>query len=540
MSGKDSSIQSRKDAALNDIAESSLDDHSSSLSKETSTTLEEEFDGQLGKVMHRTTSTPSFTHSRSGAIASTHGVDGGRENKEGKLELHQTSSTTAAAHRTAPAPAPTSSHSSANASTHVTDADRGNKDGAVQVHQTTSTTTTMSAQGQLEAYDCLDVFGRHWEVWTDAKTAWCCRHYDRGCLDIETSTSSPPPPAGAQGLEACNTMCTVTGRRSVSAKCWEHMTMMQEASKSRDPDQCARSHGLVVGRCSGCLGCALSTVCPGASATGLRAVGRDPDVASAAAVTTTDRPYDCRPSSAKPEESWPYEKRDWCCQIHGVGCSDKPPTHATFVDCAVRLSGELLGWSSERRQWCCQHHVGHPSCPATTTSTTSSVRLLQDRYECTESDPGAALDWSVERKLWCCGNALQPYEAWPEPQRCWCCASMGGPCPGDPVAAAAALDGGGGDVGAVGLQAVAAGGGAGGGAGIRPGGRLGGMATWTGPSTLAVAATASLGCAAVALLQATPRTGGLRRSEDIDIASRGHYLPVAGQEDASTPWLLAA
>uniref|UniRef100_A0A7S4S2B5 Uncharacterized protein n=1 Tax=Alexandrium monilatum TaxID=311494 RepID=A0A7S4S2B5_9DINO len=164
--------------------------------------------------------------------------------------------------------------------------------------------------------------------------------------------------------------------------------------------------------------------------------------------TTTPAPFDCLAGYAKWKRGWSKRKKEWCCHDQNRGCETTTATLTTTTtdapfDCGT---GYLLwehGWSDSKKDWCCRfRHVG-----CTTVTTTTALR-----FDCSAK----ADTWDGEKRDWCCKfedkgcpitdapRAKAPFNcaagypnwqlSWSDAKKEWCCDKKGLGCPFNCVA----------------------------------------------------------------------------------------------------------
>jgi len=156
---------------------------------------------------------------------------------------------------------------------------------------------------------------------------------------------------------------------------------------------------------------------------------------------STDAPYDCSTDNAHDRTEWSVSRKAWCCEFKLIGCPSLPHLAATTAaapnaenappeyDCTAGALNWKDGWADDKKTWCCNH--GGPGCSggkAATTATTTTP--LYDCY--------SGKDWSVGRKAWCCDktgracpkdvveyDCVEGWEDWERnwltKQKEWCC-----------------------------------------------------------------------------------------------------------------------
>lgn len=172
--------------------------------------------------------------------------------------------------------------------------------------------------------------------------------------------------------------------------------------------------------------------------------------------------FDCAAGYWNWQAAWSWEKKDWCCEQHGVGCpimattSPDPgttqQTTSQTYDCWAGYADSAVGWSVQKKRWCCLH--GGRGCPPAATTvvwsttqapppaqpppaqlppTTQPEQPQQQPTQPSQQPPaegpvptdtpsggGGAFD---------CGDAEDWERRWQDEQKNWCCAFQGVGCP---------------------------------------------------------------------------------------------------------------
>lgn len=130
--------------------------------------------------------------------------------------------------------------------------------------------------------------------------------------------------------------------------------------------------------------------------------------------------HNCDVQGPSSQTAWAPDKLVWCCEHRGVACDNLPDTDATLAsslkqqaaryDCTVPES--VLGprgtaersffdsWPAEKRRWCCEHE--DEGCGAAMSSTQSSQR----EYQCL-SFGGLLMALDDDVRRWCCKHKSQ-------------------------------------------------------------------------------------------------------------------------------------
>lgn len=93
-------------------------------------------------------------------------------------------------------------------------------------------------------------------------------------------------------------------------------------------------------------------------------------------------PFDCLADQQDWEKLWSGAKKTWCCEHRNRGCDD------TAHDCMAEYETWQQDWSSEKQQWCCHHYS--LGCPGT------------NPYDCQEGYANWKEGWSTPKTEWCC------------------------------------------------------------------------------------------------------------------------------------------
>lgn len=156
--------------------------------------------------------------------------------------------------------------------------------------------------------------------------------------------------------------------------------------------------------------------------------------------TPTHEPFDCTSGL-----QWPLDKKAWCCQMRGLGCTTQPPplrlpqTTVEAYNCEEGYFNWKEVWSPARQAWCCVHrsracHVATspqlrlaPSLPSTTPPPKSSSTALATRLPTTAAP--VQFDCGVDYTT--CHHCLE--KRWSVSKRTWCCQHMRRGCPTTPL-----------------------------------------------------------------------------------------------------------
>jgi len=103
-----------------------------------------------------------------------------------------------------------------------------------------------------------------------------------------------------------------------------------------------------------------------------------------ATTSTTVLPFGCAEGAI---ESWHQDKRDWCCDKTGFGCTTATQTTTPAYDCK---SAWVNGWAEEKRTYCCE--TANVGCTTTTTLP----------YDCKVDYSNWHIEWADGKKKWCC------------------------------------------------------------------------------------------------------------------------------------------
>jgi len=124
-----------------------------------------------------------------------------------------------------------------------------------------------------EPYDCADQYYERESMWTENKTAWCCKHEHKGCTKITTSAAPPATSLSSKAdvvrekrqptSDACSASCTFDAQ---TATCGQRVQFAAEYVFFAEVDPCRDAHDLVLKECGSCSSCMLdATGCKSAT-----------------------------------------------------------------------------------------------------------------------------------------------------------------------------------------------------------------------------------------------------------------------------------
>lgn len=199
------------------------------------------------------------------------------------------------------------------------------------------------------------------ESWPRSKKVWCCENVGLGC---PTSTTPRHVPAVVIPATTSPGM-TLPTRRPAAA--------IPAVLVSGSTDAPPTSAEIV----------ATTTGSTDASSTSATTAGV-PLHTTLSSSRAPPLPFDCAEGAT---QTWPHEKRSWCCEKTGFGCKTATTTTTPPFDCDSRW---VNGWSEGKRDYCCENaNVG---CTTTTTLP----------YDCKADYTKWDTKWSNEKQGWCC------------------------------------------------------------------------------------------------------------------------------------------
>lgn len=194
-------------------------------------------------------------------------------------------------------------------------------------------------------YDCNHQPER---MWSNTKTAWCCKHHTLGCPTTEAPARAPV--GGVPGVPG--TAGTMLAPKTADDDCFTDVLNWQRDWTISKQNFCCEKHG----------------------------------IACKAALTTPA--FNCNEDYHSWTERWSYRKKLWCCLHHERGCPAGGQVQSTF-DCAAGYEDSDT-WAQEKREWCCYHaSVGCPTSPSA-------------KYNCDAGYTNWLHGWSEGKKVWCC------------------------------------------------------------------------------------------------------------------------------------------
>jgi len=178
---------------------------------------------------------------------------------------------------------------------------------------------------------------------------------------------------------------------------------------------------------------------------------------------STMAPFDCAVG-----RRWPPEKKAWCCQNRGLGCTTVAPPSSALperqpatraYDCDNGHFGWEEAWSKPKQAWCCRHRsrACHADAPPSTTPPPPAVTAPLTTVVPFDCDAGYTTcvhclkqRWSVGKRAWCCRHTYRgcpttpplsydcdagyttSYDSleqrWSAAKRTWCCVHGGRGC----------------------------------------------------------------------------------------------------------------
>jgi len=191
-----------------------------------------------------------------------------------------------------------------------------------------------------EEYDCTSDLGDWQSHWPPAKQGWCCLNKHLGCLTAETGKGSQGSPAGPP---------THLSTTTKLFNCQHDVQDPESSSWSQAKrDWCCLNYH---------LGC---------------------------------DPYNCT-EGLQNSKLWAPAKVIWCCHEKQIGCPGQAGVTTTTInnfDCAAGLSKWEQSWPIDKKKWCCQ-----------------TYQIACGRYNCHEGLERWQKIWTQGKKDWCCANA---------------------------------------------------------------------------------------------------------------------------------------
>jgi len=256
---------------------------------------------------------------------------------------------------------------------------------STQTTLTTTTQTTTATSATTLPYDCFadytDCYHCLERRWTFEKRKWCCTHSDRGCPSTKTTTTTTSTTLPYN----CSSRFSAVGILSWSLEkqtwCCRHENQGCTTTTTTPPYDCKIRPINQVEEWSA----AKQTWCCKYATVGCTTTVTTGTTTTATSTATTTTTFNCHevavavrgpgssegtaadPASSDRMQAWSVEKRDWCCQHTGRGCTTT--TTSAPYDCATPLNA-ALDWSADKQDWCCTHEKR--GC--TTTMTTTTVR----------------------------------------------------------------------------------------------------------------------------------------------------------------------
>ncbi|CAK0862029.1 unnamed protein product, partial [Prorocentrum cordatum] len=317
---------------------------------------------------------------------------------------------------------------------------------AIPNKSTLAVTTTSTATFAADLFDCDEGYSEWQAAWPREKKTWCCSHFGVGC------------PSSSNKETVATTATSTTTSATDLFDCDEGSSNWEVAwPREKKTWCCSQGSG---------LGCDFTS-------------------------TTITTAFDCAAGYSNWRETWSRYKRDWCCENFHLGCPQPPTTDAStttasrtttgistltrtdLVDCNEGFSDWVNSWPADKKQWCCGTvglgcEVASPtmttttssltaavasSTTTTTTSTTSSTTTssatsaaaTSKPFDCDVAASNWQEAWSPAKKEWCCqetqvGCRSAPFdcgagysnwrEGWSRGKKEWCCVNEQVGCEG--------------------------------------------------------------------------------------------------------------
>mmetsp|Transcript_91150 Transcript_91150/g.276776 ORF Transcript_91150/g.276776 Transcript_91150/m.276776 type:complete len:321 (+) Transcript_91150:67-1029(+) len=219
------------------------------------------------------------------------------------------------------------------------------------------------AGGDALPFDCGLGLSSWWLSWSPKKKDWCCKHRQLGC----PTTQAPPGFAGpttAPALYDCGTDLGSWQTSWVDAKkawcCKSHQLDCSQLPADGAPSaNCgAGCPTMPAASTTSTTSTTLTTATTSTTTTttGTPTTTSTSTTISTASPTTTTTPlYNCRTDYSQVflKISWSSDKRRWCCEHAGRGCTTTPTPEP--YDCMEGFFGWKKGWAEDKKKWCCEH-----------------------------------------------------------------------------------------------------------------------------------------------------------------------------------------
>jgi len=206
-------------------------------------------------------------------------------------------------------------------------------------------------------HDCADRL-EDWEhAWSASKRDWCCRNVGRGCREGTTAAA-----LGGDGFR-----CAV--ERS-------------ESWRDDELDWCCHHRGLGCSILKAKAEAAQQSKSPGHfDCSDVPPEGKEKWPAKKVVACLGNQDFKC--DEGKPE-SWGFQQKAWCCEVHHVGCGGSHPSESSVphvasqsrtaaasaadeehYDCSRNLLHWVHDWSPQKKAWCCRNRrIGCPPVPS--------------------------------------------------------------------------------------------------------------------------------------------------------------------------------
>jgi len=350
-----------------------------------------------------------------------------------------------------------------------------------------------AAGSSVTFYDCTAGLDDFEHLWTADQQLWCCQHAQKGCVVYDCRGVTPGDGSHRQ-VWCCTHMHTGCAFATTTVAPHAPMTSAPATNPpvTHAPENLrpgphhtgGSPHPPGSGRRPGPDGWHRTTASPTSTSrtrrgdvrrgTGAATASARPASPSTAATTSSTLPFGGTPSrsgaaarSTRPARpgvrqgafhchkdhprTWPEQERQWCCQMHKLGCDVRQE-----YNCATDQATWDQSWAADKKDWCCVNegkgcspfdcqHIGQTHTDSPKQRFCCEHESIGCPYDCNMDLAVWDFAWTEDKRKWCCSHKQVACEAfnceadparatmWTPEKRSWCCSKWATPGIGCPT-----------------------------------------------------------------------------------------------------------
>ncbi|CAE8653729.1 unnamed protein product [Polarella glacialis] len=188
------------------------------------------------------------------------------------------------------------------------------------------------------------------DIWSHAKSSWCCLNEDFGCPLTPASTTGPALAAAPPKYEWISVPVSSLPKAQAQIlpyDCTAGDSNWRKGWSEGKKTWCCDHSGVGCEHASSALfDCDAGFSNWALQLSNMRCFLRLPPVDAFAGFADLPLPLPC-------PHGWSSTKKGWCCDSYLVGCEEAV---SEPFDCTAGFSNWQHGWSGGKQDWCCQHY----------------------------------------------------------------------------------------------------------------------------------------------------------------------------------------